>query len=371
MNFKTAFYINLTLLLVAGTPFANGQDRPLPESAPIIDLPEPEEVVDESDPVSEVEEEVASENSEEPEASGNEDPKPIETEEVLVISGSEEPQLTRSPLLRPIPEGLVILAFDDVSIDETLGFIAQTTGKVVIPVSASSLRAKKITLRNDEPIDRGMALDLLFQAFRLNQVGVIERDDIIIIGPLDSMLSDIGDIPVIGADEDIMLRQDRGTLVIKVFSVERTEAQVIGDRINETFPDYGSLTIYPESNQLVVLGDIGLCQQIQDLINQLDRIWRSGKLQTFRLKYADASEIADNIFELFEESGTSSQARSTANRNNQRRTTTTTTNAEEVELRLTVNMQQNSVTVQAEPDVMVFHPLFHVKRQMSWMKFGN
>jgi len=352
VNFKTAFYINLTLLLVAGTPFANGQDRPLPESAPIIDLPEPEEVVDESDPVSEVEEEVASENSEEPEASGNEDPKPIETEEVLVISGSEEPQLTRSPLLRPIPEGLVILAFDDVSIDETLGFIAQTTGKVVIPVSASSLRAKKITLRNDEPIDRGMALDLLFQAFRLNQVGVIERDDIIIIGPLDSMLSDIGDIPVIGADEDIMLRQDRGTLVIKVFSVERTEAQVIGDRINETFPDYGSLTIYPESNQLVVLGDIGLCQQIQDLINQLDRIWRSGKLQTFRLKYADASEIADNIFELFEESGTSSQARSTANRNNQRRTTTTTTNAEEVELRLTVNMQQNSVTVQAEPDVM-------------------
>ncbi len=351
MNFKSAFYISLTLSLVAIPSIATGQDRPLPESAPVIDLPEPEqETIEETTPVSE--ETVQETPSQEQVISENEESETPLTEEVLVISGSDKPVLTRSPLLRPIPEGLVILAFDDVSIDETLGFIAQTTGKVVIPVSATSLRAKKITLRNDEPINRGMALDLLFQAFRLNQVGVIERDDIIIIGPLDSMLSDIGDIPVIGADEDIMLRQDRGTLVIKVFSVERTEAQVIGDRINETFPDYGSLTIYPESNQLVVLGDIGLCQQIQDLINQLDRIWRSGKLQTFRLKYADASEIADNIFELFEETGTSAQARTNTNRNNQRRTTTTTTNAEEVELRLTVNMQQNSVTIQAEPDVM-------------------
>ncbi len=207
-------------------------------------------------------------------------------------------------------------------------------------------------MQNDEPVNRSIALDLLFQAFRLNQVGVIEREDIIIIGPLDSMLSDIGDIPVLGVDDDVMNRQDRGTLVIKVFSVERTEAQVIGDRINEMFPDYGALTVYPDSNQLVLLGDVGLCQQVQDLILQLDRIWRSGKLQTFRLKHADASEIADNIFELFEESGSTSASRNTGRNNNNRPRTTTTTGAEEVELRLTVNMQQNSVTVQAEPDVM-------------------
>ena len=330
-----------------------GQGRPAPESAPIIELPESEPVAEEEiiveeevDPIFDVLPEDADVDTE------NEvDSQPIIEEEILVLTGTDSPKLTSWPGRRPIQEGLVILAFDDVSIDETLGFIAQTTGKVVIPVSASSLRAKKITLRNDEPIDRGIALDLLFQAFRLNQVGVIEREDIIIIGPLDSMLSDIGDIPVLGVDDDVMLRQDRGTLVIKVFSVERTEAQVIGDRINEMFPDYGSLTVYPDSNQLVLLGDVGLCQQIQDLIYQLDRIWRSGKLQTFRLKYADASEIADNIMELFEESGTTSQARTTGGRTNQRRTAPTT-GGDEVELRLTVNMQQNSVTVQAEPDVM-------------------
>jgi type II secretory pathway component GspD/PulD (secretin) len=344
VSLKTVSHFNLVIALIAIPTMVMAQDRPAPEAAPIIELPEPA--------VETVEEEIIPEVIEpQAEITIEEIGPPVDpvVEEITVISGGATEVMTKWPGRRPVEEGLVILAFDDVSIDETLGFIAQTTGKVVIPVSASSLRAKKITLRNDEPIDRGMALDLLFQAFRLNQVGVIEREDIIIIGPLDSMLSDIGDIPVLGVDEDVMLRQDRGTLVIKVFSVERTEAQVIGDRINEMFPDYGALTVYPESNQLVLLGDVGLCQQIQDLIHQLDRIWRSGKLQTFRLKYADASEIADNIFELFEESSTSTQARAAGGRTNTPRRTATTGG---VELRLTVNMQQNSVTVQAEPDVM-------------------
>ena len=347
MSLKTVLHFNLVIALIAIPTMVMAQDRPAPEAAPIIELPEPV--------VETVEEAILPELVEPETEIVIEEIEPLESplvEEIAIISGADSEVMTKWPGRRPVQEGLVILAFDDVSIDETLGFIAQTTGKVVIPVSASSLRAKKITLRNDEPIDRGMALDLLFQAFRLNQVGVIEREDIIIIGPLDSMLSDIGDIPVLGVDQDVMLRQDRGTLVIKVFSVERTEAQVIGERINEMFPDYGALTVYPDSNQLVLLGDVGLCQQIQDLIYQLDRIWRSGKLQTFRLKYADASEIADNVFELFEESSTSSQARATGGRANNNQRGTTTTGGNEVELRLTVNMQQNSVTVQAEPDVM-------------------
>ncbi len=341
MSYKTVLHINQVIILIVCTASCWGQGRPSPEPAPVIDIPDPIEEIQE-EPKQESQPEVIIENVPEPEV----------IEEIIVITGSNSEQLTRSPLLRPIEDGLVILAFDDVSIEETLGFIAQTTGKVVIPVKATSLRAIKITLRNDEPINRGMALDLLFQAFRLNGVGVIERNDIIIIGPLDAMLSDIGDIPVLGVDDDVMLRQDRGTIVIKVFSVERTEAQVIGDRINEMFPDYGSLTVYPDSNQIVLLGDIGLCQQIQDLINQLDRVWRSGKLKTFRLKYADASEISNNILDLFEESSSSTSARSTGSRNNNRGRTPATTTTDEVELRITVNVQQNSLTVQAEPDVM-------------------
>tara|TARA_X000001036_G_scaffold61804_3_gene51990 strand:- start:7350 stop:9959 length:2610 start_codon:yes stop_codon:yes gene_type:complete len=330
------------LVATAITSVAFAQDRPAPESAPTIEIPEiVEEVIVEVPAEDIVIEEIIIE-------------EPVPTKEVEVLTGPDVAKMIRWPLKVPIPSGLVVLAFNEVAIEDTLGFIAQTTGKVVIPVSATSLRAKKVTLRNNEPVDRAVALDLLFQAFRLNQVGVIERDDMIIIGPLDSMLGDIGDIPVLGVDDNVMNRQDRGTLVIKVFSIERTEAAVIGDRINEMFPDYGSLTVYPVSNQIVLLGDVGLCQRIQVLIDQLDRIWRSGEVKTFRLKYADASEISTNILDLFDESGSSSSSSSSNNRNqrNARTQTSTTSGSEKVELRLTVNMQQNSVTVQAEPDVM-------------------
>ncbi len=339
------------ILAFSATTFA--QDRPVPQEAPVIELPEPivEEDIQTEEVIEVVNQEVEVVKKTEPVA---EEMDPIPVPEVTILDGKIEEKATiRWPLLREIPNDLVILAFDDVSIEETLGFISELTGKVVIPVSIQGLRAKKITLQNYELVNRSVALDLLFQAFRLNQVGVIERSDIIIIGPLDSMLSDIGDIPVLGVDENVMNRQDRGTLVIKVFGVEKTEAAVIGDRINEMFPDYGSLTIDPISNQLVLLGDIGLCQQIQLLIDQLDRIWRSGRLKTFRLKHADASEISTNILDIFEQSGTSSGSSSNQARGrNTNRATTPSTATDQVELRLTVNMQQNSVTVQAEPDVM-------------------
>ena len=336
--------INL-IAAILFTVTALAQDRPVPESAPKIEIPD-ETVELEVIEVEIIEPEVV----EVVEIIEVVPESATETSEVEVLTGPIAAKMTRWPLKVDIPAGLVILAFNEVPIEDTLGFIAQTTGKVVIPVSATSLRAKKITLRNNEPVDRTVALDLLFQAFRLNQIGVIERDDMIIIGPLDAMLSDIGDIPVLGVNDDVMNRQDRGTLVIKVFSIERTEAAVIGDRINELFPDYGSLTVYPVSNQIVLLGDIGLCQRIQDLINQLDKVWRSGEVKTFRLKYADASEISTNILDLFEESGSSPV---NTNRNQNRgNTAANTSNSDKVELRLTVNMQQNSVTVQAEPDVM-------------------
>ena len=353
-------------------PTAFAQDRPLPEPAPTVlptappETPEsPEQPPAPDVPIAEpVVETPDTDIIDVPvavdvppadlEPAPSPDPAAVAVVESMVILPSEGSDDTvHWPNRREVPEGDVILAFDDVSVEETLDFIAATTGKVIIPVNLTALRTKKITLHNDSPVDRSIALDMLFTAFRLNDVGVIERPDIIIIGLLDQTLNDIGDIPVLGVDDDVMPRSDRGTLVIKVFEVERTEAAVIGDRISEMFPDYGLLTVDPISNQIVILGDIGLCQQVQQLIDQLDRVWQSGRLKTFRLRYADASEIADNIYDLFQDDGTQRATGSTQARGRQpARTQQSTSTTDLVELRLTVNVQQNSVTVEAEPEDM-------------------
>ena len=328
-------------ILLSFASLAVAQVRPAPEPAPTLELPEENE---------------GSGNSESRRVDilGEGEETPAFETEVEVIVGDNESKMVRWPSKREVPEGLVILAFDDVAVTETFTFIAETTGKIIIPIKKMGMNNSKITLQNDEPVSRGIALDILFQAFALNGIAVIEREDMIIIGQQTQIKDYLGEFPVLGVNDDVMNRQDRGTLVIKVFAVEKTAADVIATNINEMFASADNpLTVYPESNQIVVIGDVGLCQQVQTLISQLDHIWRSGELRTFRLKYADASEISNNILELFDESGATTSTRNTANRTqNRNRTTTAATNTAEVELRLTVNMQQNSVTVQAEPDIM-------------------
>jgi len=266
------------------------------------------------------------------------------------------------PRRRPAESGKVIFTFRASPIDELVPFIVQTTGKVVMPVRLSTLKNTKITLVTDEPLEPSRALDLLFESLRLHGVGVVETDDVIILDQLDN-IGKSGALPVLSADEDVLGRTDRASMVIKIFRAVNTEASGIGDRILETFPDYATLTVDPNSNQIVVLGDIGLCQQVQKLINELDNTYVVPRTRTFRLKYADANEIAQNITELFEQD--SSPARTTPARSRRqqqtgrrssssstRRLTSTGGVGPTVELRLTVNVQQNAVTVQAEPAVI-------------------
>ena len=144
-------------LTFTATVVAYSQDRPVPQEAPVIDLPEPvvEEVVpavvEVIDPVVEVTEPDVDEiEVVEPavEIVGEVESTLEATPVIEVIDGASiDEKAVRWPLLRKISNDLVILAFDDVSIEETLGFIAQTTGKVVIPVSIQGLRAKKLRFK--------------------------------------------------------------------------------------------------------------------------------------------------------------------------------------------------------------------------------
>jgi type II secretory pathway component GspD/PulD (secretin) len=224
---------------------------------------------------------------------------------------------------RPAPEGKVILAFDNVPVEETIPFVVETTGKVVMPVKLNTLRAQTITLINDNPIPRSQALDLLFAAFRLNDIGVVEREDRIIIGSITDIVSTGIEMPVLGPDDDVMYRQDLGNFVVKVFRLERATAEAIGEQLEEKLPDYASLTVDTNSNQIVVTGDIGLLQHLQRLINELDKTFIKVKTKTYRLKYADASEIADNILELFEEDASQASAARSARTTAARRTART------------------------------------------------
>jgi len=257
---------------------------------------------------------------------------------------------------REIPDEQVILAFDDVSVMETVPFIVQTTGKVVMPLQPGALKGRKISLVNDKPVSRAEALDLLFTAFRLNGIGIIERDDIIIIDTLDN-IARTNLPPVIDATQDVMDRSDIGVVVLKLFKLDEAPVEDIAEQLESLFQLGDKLAVDPNSNQIMVLGDIGLQQQIQRIVNELDETWINAETRTFRLRYADAGEVSDNIYDLFESDGTSSTQRRTG-----RRTSRNPRQAAQqvpgvgpgpsVELRVTVSVPQNSLTVQAAPSIV-------------------
>ena len=262
----------------------------------------------------------------------------------------------------------VPFTFKDAPIEETFAWIAETTGKVVIPLNLAQLRTKKITVINDKPIDKQTALDLLFQAFRLSQVAVFEKPDVIIIDVLTNLPANIP--PVIPDDEDIMARTERGAIVIKIFPIKKTSASMIGDLISNTMlPDYATLSVDENSNRIAVMGDIGLCQEIQRLIDELDVPPVETKTETFFLKYASAETVYNIILDLHEEGpltstspGTGSSralrgaaAQAARQAGDQGRTMTVMTASgvrPTADLRVTTNPQQNSVTVAGEISIV-------------------
>lgn len=273
-----------------------------------------------------------------------------------------EPARNGAMPARPeVGDDLVTIAWDEVGVKETFPWIARMTGKVVMPLNITTLGTRKFTLLTDAPVPRSKALDLLFQAFRLNSVGVIEREDVVIIGLLDE-IKQLSAYPMIDADQRVQGRDDKGSFVLKLFQLERVQAEDVLDLITATeLPSHVTVTADPNSNQLLVHGDIGFCQHVEKMVDELDDVHLKPRTETFRLRYADATNVSENILDLFESSGTTSggAARTGGSNRNARGGTRGAAAPQspaqgsvvgpDIELRVTVSTQQNSVTVTGDP----------------------
>jgi general secretion pathway protein D len=251
-----------------------------------------------------------------------------------------------------------VLAFKNVTVDQIVPFIVEATGKVVVP--QQDVLTRKVTVLNDQPIPREQALDLVLMALKEVGVAVVENNGIVSLRDIAELVK--ADLPVLGPDESALDRGDLGTMAQKVFGLSNLTAEAVGEMLKDSLPDYSKLTVDKESNQVGVIGNIALLQRVERLLNALDRpSSASFKSHTFQLKYADAAVIAEQIRELFSGEGPAGQ-RSASRRNagqnqNQNRQwwggqqggqEATTSEG----MRVSSNIQQNSITVVAEPAVL-------------------
>ena len=219
----------------------------------------------------------------------------VQLEGSLVSTGAKEIRGSR----RVGPTDKVKLTFKDTKIEDTIPFIVETTGKAVL-IRLQQVAAIKITMVMDTEVTRQDALDLLFQAFRLNQVGVVETEKIVMIDMLSDM-NKLQPVTVLGPEIDVAALAEDGTVCIKIFKIENTKAQNVFDQLQSTNPpDYIQFSLDSNSNQIILEGDIGYAKRVQRMITLLDvPAYLEVRTETFKLKYADATQISSLIQDLF------------------------------------------------------------------------
>lgn len=292
------------------------------------------------------------------------------------LAQAENAAETVDALGRRLPKGqTTTLAFKNVTVDQIIPFIVESTGKVVLP--QTEVLSRRVTIINDRPIPQAQALDLVILALQQAGVGVVETADLITLRDISEALRQ--DVPVVGPDTSVLSRPDLGTIVEKVFALRHASATNLSETLKDAVPDYALLIVDEDSNQVVVRGNISLLQRLERLINSLDRPSAAAlTTETFRLRYADAEQVAQNIRDLYEQqrtSGTQQQRGTTPedrfrrmfDQNAQQRggrgggraetASGDVTNPQNpigtsANLRVTANTQQNSVTVLAEEPII-------------------
>jgi type II secretory pathway component GspD/PulD (secretin) len=277
---------------------------------------------------------------------------------------------------------LVTLGFKEESVTNIIPFIQEWTGKTVI-ARWSNIQNTKITIISDRQLPKGEALNLVFQALKVHEIGVVENENVITLDQLTN-IQKISNWLVLNASDDVMNLTEEGNFVIKTFQLKHAKVGAISDRIQESsWPtDGASLTVDENSNQLIFGGDVGLAQRVQALVNVLD-VPPHVVLETeiFRIQYQDANLLADNIRDLFEglsSSGGARTPRASASRQAGGRQPQANVPGQpqqvgvSEQMVVTVVPALNTITVRAEPPILAeIRKLIHTAWDLPPDKFGS
>jgi type II secretion system protein D len=277
---------------------------------------------------------------------------------------------------RAAPEGMTVLAFKSVTVDQLISFMVETTGKVVYGPPPDVL-TRRITVLNDRPIAKREALDFVVTALLEQGVAVVELDKVVRIRDITEI--DRMGAPVLGPERSLRERTDHGAIVQKVFALKHGLVTTLNDPLKAELPQWAKFFVDPDSNQIIITANIATLQRIEQLLETIDRPSAAATFtETFFLANADAEKIKDNINELFNANqggnrgnnnnnnnpianffrggggggGGGGGNNSGGNRGGSSRSSGGDAAATSVNLRVTANNQQNSVTVVAERAIL-------------------
>ncbi|MFW5652740.1 MAG: secretin N-terminal domain-containing protein, partial [Planctomycetota bacterium] len=250
-------------------------------------------------------------------------------------------------------EDLFPVAFSsDMKVGDLIEQLHELTGKPI--THAPAVDGMSIPIVNGQAMSRDDALNLITIALFEAGVGVVDRGSYIALMQLTQINS--GFAPLIGPDQSLRNRRDVGMIAEKVYQVRFGRAQALREALADSLPLNAKYSVDESSNQIVVLYNIGTLKRIEALIEALGVPDASQVMRTFRLQYADAREIAEQIVQLYgagdEQGGGGGGNLFQPVRRGRGAQQSNDNVAQTADLKVVYNRRHNSVTVLAEPEVI-------------------
>ncbi len=221
------------------------------------------------------------------------------------ISPATQPSPTTAPSSLPNrngthgittqPGGGLLLNFKDASIDSVLDELSQAAGFIIVKTVKPQGR---VTLVSMQPVKADDAVSLLNTVLKDAGYAAIQQGRILKIIPLDQARH--ANIPVhSGADPSKIADTDE--LITQVIPLRQADAMQLKNDlaplINTTQADF---TANASSNSLILTDTSANVKRIVEIVSALDNhLVDSAEVKVFQLQYANASNAAKLINDLF------------------------------------------------------------------------
>ncbi len=215
--------------------------------------------------------------------------------------------------ITPSPSGDIRLNFKDAPVSQVLNYLSEAAGFVIVQEKEVS---GTVSITSHQGISQEEAVDLLNAVLVEKGYAAVRNGRILKIVSRSQALT--MDLPVrSGANPQEIPRKDE--LVTQIIPVRYADATKLIENIRPLLEEDVTLSANESSNAIVITDTLTNIRRMAEIIQALDTSISSiSAIRVFALEYADATEVADVIKEVFA-SDTSSSSRNNFQRMMQQR----------------------------------------------------
>lgn len=197
---------------------------------------------------------------------------------------AEPPQVSSEERLTTPP---ISFTLNNADINVIVQFIGRYTGKPV--VKGKDVNAQ-LTINAPGRLLPYEALDLIYDALRLEGFSVIESDDMIQIVPIDKTSS--FDIASYTGDLPMEVSRQKGRIIRKIVPLLNVRAQVITEYLRPFLGQHAQITADQRSNKIIITDTVRNIERYDAIISELDVPgFDNLEVRIIRVEHADATVL--------------------------------------------------------------------------------